>query len=139
MQIAPQNKNMVYSIANFVDANKATIHYRIDVKEKKLYCVKKFHKNVQQDYLEERDKYQELKEQFGHEFKNYGIMMEQFDNNDYSIYFKQGLCTLDRFAKKRCEMGVKWQKDELIYIFTRLVDFVFYMFEKGYFHGDLKP
>ncbi|KRX01324.1 WD40-repeat-containing domain [Pseudocohnilembus persalinus] len=139
IQLIPQNSNLEYSIGNYIQGIKSNIHYIINLKEKKLYCVKIFHKNQVQDYIEERDKYLILEDKFGRSFQVYGVMMESFNDEKLSIYFKQGLCSLDAFVKKRCELNVRWGKDELIYIFMYLINFVFFMYENNYFHGDLKP
>lgn len=46
---------------------------------------------------------------------------------------------MNEFIKRRFEEQIEWKMEELIYIYYRLIDFILFMYNRKYFHGDIKP
>lgn len=88
--------------------------------------------------MKEKDTYMNLYKTFGKQMENYGMLLNRADDVTYSLYYNLGLCSLKEFNEYRYKNKIRWAKKELLYIFKRLVEFVLFMYNKNYYHGDLK-
>ncbi|KRX07059.1 Protein kinase-like domain [Pseudocohnilembus persalinus] len=65
--------------------------------------------------------------------------MTQDDKQEKQIKFQLGLCTLEAFTRQRAIQNIYWSLNEIKYIFHRLLSFVVFMADNGWYHGDIKP
>ncbi len=64
------------------------------------------------------------------------ILPKNYNNDDKTIYFVPGVCSLQQLLDNQEFRGTP---DQAVYIFSVLLEFVLLMREKGYRHSDLKP
>lgn len=87
----------------------------------------------------EKNTYIKIENIFGNKIKDYGMMLERYDDENNQLYYKLGLCSLKEFIDFRRENNIRWHYQEIYYIFSRLIRFVLFFLKKDYFHGDIKP
>jgi hypothetical protein len=64
------------------------------------------------------------------------ILPKHYDNEDKTIYFVPGVCSLQQLLD---HPEFRRTPDQAVHIFSVLLEFVLLMREKGYRHSDLKP
>ncbi len=64
------------------------------------------------------------------------MLPKYYDNNDKTIYFNPGVCSLQQLLDNP---EFRSTPDQAVHIFSVLLEFVLLMREKGYRHSDLKP
>ncbi len=64
------------------------------------------------------------------------ILPKYYDNDDKTIYFVPGVCSLQQLLGNP---KFRSTPDQAVHIFSVLLEFVLLMREKGYRHSDLKP
>ncbi len=64
------------------------------------------------------------------------ILPKYYNNEDKSIYFVPGVCSLQQLLDNP---EFRTTPDQAVHIFSVLLEFVLLMREKGYRHSDLKP
>ncbi len=64
------------------------------------------------------------------------ILPEHYNNDDKTIYFVPGVCSLQQLLDNA---EFRSTPDQAVHIFSILLEFVLLMREKGYRHSDLKP
>jgi hypothetical protein len=64
------------------------------------------------------------------------MLPKYYDNNDKTIYFNPGVCSLQQLLDNP---EFRSTPDQAVHIFSVLLEFVLLMREKGYRHSDLNP
>lgn len=67
------------------------------------------------------------------------MLIKQNNDQHHQLYYKLGLCNLYEFSQYRSKYGIFFKIEELMWIFYKLMEFIIFMYENDYFHGDLKP
>lgn len=69
------------------------------------------------------------------------MTLEKFDDENFSLYFKCGICNLFEFSNLRMKKKIYWfeRQEDLLYIIKELFMGITQLVQFGIFHGDLKP